>query len=279
MTVFHARRLWLAAALALALPACSSHAHRQPNRIYGALSEASVIDRDTGERLPVYWHNGQRYVAGVPGHRYAIEIANRSAGRVLMVVSVDGVNAVTGQTAAWDQAGYVMTPGNRWEVRGWRKSREQVAAFEFTAHANAYATRTGRGQEVGVIGVAVFREKDIPPPVVLAPEPTMGNLAKSEAPASPEAKAATAAESVADAAHQARRAAPRLGTGHGRSETSVVGHTQFERAQTRPDEVITVYYNSYENLLAAGVIPAAVVRPQQPNPFPLQGGFVPDPPR
>ncbi len=277
MTVFHARRLWLATALALALPACSSHAHRQPNRIHGALSEASVIDRDTGERLPVYWHNGQRYVVGVPGHRYAIEIANRSAGRVLMVVSVDGVNAVTGQTAAWDQAGYVMTPGNRWEVRGWRKSSEQVAAFEFTAHANAYATRTGRGQEVGVIGVAVFREKEVAPPVVLAP-------------AVPQAKSAAAAESAADAPEQgalARSAAPRqdnrlegrLGTGHGRSETSVVGHTQFERAQTRPDEVITVYYNSYENLLAAGVIPAAVAQPQQPNPFPLQGGFVPDPPR
>ena len=65
----------------------------------------------------------------------------------------------------------------------------------------------------------------------------------------------------------------RLGTGHGRSETSVVTYTEFERATAVPDEVITIYYDSYRNLVAQGVIRAPSLA--RPDPFP--GRFVPDP--
>ena len=64
-----------------------------------------------------------------------------------------------------------------------------------------------------------------------------------------------------------------LGTGHGRNETSVVRYTNFERASATPDEVITIYYDSYRNLVAQGVIREP--RIARPNPFPHQ--FVPDP--
>ena len=64
-----------------------------------------------------------------------------------------------------------------------------------------------------------------------------------------------------------------LGTGHGQSETSVVRYTNFERASITPDEVITIYYDSYRNLVAQGVIRERT-RIARPNPFPNQ--FVPD---
>lgn len=284
------RRSVLAAAAALALTACASHAH--PTRdatpapspvAHGRLAEVAVIDRDSGERLPVYWHNGRRHVAGAPGHRYAIEVANRSGARVLTVVSVDGINAVSGETASWTQAGYVFVPWQRWEIRGWRKSHEQIAAFEFTSLADSYAARTGRAHEVGVIGVAVFREK--PRPQAIAPRadgPLHGTAKES---AREEQLAQAAPRSSADAAGRSegaaeRRAQNRLGTGHGRSEASRVTETEFERAGAAPDEVITIHYNSRENLIAAGVIFSWTPppRPQPPNPFPLSG-FVPDPPR
>ena len=278
------RRAWLAAAMVLALSACASQAHERPPPVVQArIAEVTLIDRDTGERLPVYWHNGRRHVAGAPGHRYAIELANRGGERVLTVVSVDGINAVTGETASWDQSGYVFAPWQRWEVRGWRKSNERVAAFEFTSLADSYAARTGRAHEVGVIGVAVFREK--PRPQVIYPR-TEGGLhgaakesARADSLAQAEAQAPGAADSADHAAHE-RRAPNRLGTGHGRSETSHVSETAFERARSTPDEVITIYYNSRENLVAAGVI-ASWTPPRQrvPNPFPVPGGFVPDPPR
>lgn len=236
--------------------------------------DLAVIDRDSGQTLPVYrHHDGRHYVAGRPGGRYAVAVHNRSGERVLAVVSVDGVNVVSGETAAWHQSGYVLSPWQRYEITGWRKSLKQVAAFEFTSLGDAYATRTGRGAHVGVIGVAVFRERRPEPPV----EPLLGDLERSEAPA------AAAADSAGTAA---RRSAPataetKLGTGHGRRESSRVTRTEFERAQSRPDEVIALHYDSRENLIALGVIPSR--RPALPRPFPDSPdehlGFVPDPPR
>ena len=67
----------------------------------------------------------------------------------------------------------------------------------------------------------------------------------------------------------------RLGTGHGRREASQVQHAAFERATSTPAETITLYYDSYRNLLARGVIirePVPVA--PLPRPFP---GFAPDP--
>jgi hypothetical protein len=275
--------LGLAVLPTVPLAACASSP--PPNWIaYGALAEVEVLDRDTNTLLPIHWHNGQRYIAGEPGRRYAVVVRNRSGGRVLALVSVDGINAVTGETAAWDQGGYVFSPGQRWEVRGWRKSQDRIAAFEFTRLADSYAARTGRPDHVGVIGVALFREapRPVPPSPALSlrkqdsgvADSAVGagaNAERAQAPAAPSAEAAAPAR-------EARRDAQRLGTGHGASEWSQVGTTQFERAQARPDEVITIRYDSRQNLMALGVIPRPPRPLPQPDPFPGQLGFVPDPP-
>lgn len=272
----------LAAATAwLAGPVGPARAHpagpRGPRAI-GRLVEVDIIDRALGGPLPLYAHGGRRYVAGTPGNRYAIAVANRSGGRVLAVVSVDGINAVTGETAAWDQNGYVFAPGQRWEIRGWRKSLERVAAFEFTALPDAYAVRTGRPDHVGVIGVAVFRERVALPQVTRERPADIGRgPGAGEGTAPPLPAAESAAESAAEGATALRgRTEPaRLGTGHGRSETSHVGTTTFERARATPDEVIAIHYDSRANLIAMGVIrPAEAVA----NPFPGNARFVPDPP-
>lgn len=231
------------------------------------LAEVTVIDRLTGETLPVHWHRGECWIAGAPGHRYAISVHNRTTSRLLAVLSVDGVNAITGQTAAWNQSGYVLDAGQRAEVRGWRKSQERVAAFEFATLAESYAARTGRPQHVGVIGVALFREAP-PAATLFAPQPE-GVAQRSEA-ESPSAKAR-------DQSEPTERAASRLGTGHGRSEASRVELTRFERARPQPDQVITIRYDSRANLIAMGIL--AAPPPRHPDPFPGAVGFVPDPPR
>jgi hypothetical protein len=69
-----------------------------------------------------------------------------------------------------------------------------------------------------------------------------------------------------------------LGTGHGQREWSVSRRTAFERATSAPEQVTQLEYDSFERLVAAGVVqgPHAYVRPR---PFPVnQAGFVPDPP-
>ncbi len=230
------------------------------------LADVTVTDRVTGETLPVYWHRGERWIAGTPGNRYSITVHNRSGRRVLAVLSVDGINAITGETAAWEQAGYVLDAHQRAEVRGWRKSQQRIAAFEFTALPDSYAARTGRPQHVGVIGVALFREA--PPPVArFAPQP--GAASRDEA-AEPSARSRQHAD-------EAEAAGKRLGTGHGRSEHSYVELTRFERAQPSPDQVLTIRYDSRANLVAMGII--AAPPPVRPEPFPGALGFVPDPPR
>jgi hypothetical protein len=75
------------------------------------------------------------------------------------VVSVDGVNAVSGETADWSQSRLRARARQGFDIKGWRKSLQRVAAFFFTEHQNSYAARTGRPDNVGVIGVAVFRRK------------------------------------------------------------------------------------------------------------------------
>ncbi len=144
----------------------------------GSIADINVVDRQTGQVLPVYTHQGRHYVAGRPGARYAVRVHNKAGGRVMTVMSVDGINVVSGDSASWDQNGYVLSSWQRHDVAGWRKSQAQVAAFEFTALPNSYAARTGRPDNVGVIGVAVFRERpaavQLPAPVqqpVPAPAP------------------------------------------------------------------------------------------------------------
>ena len=108
-----------------------------------------IYDRTAGQVLPVYWHDGERFVAGEPGHEYEIRIRNREHSRVLAVTSVDGVNVITGRTAAPDQGGYVLDPRGRLEIDGWRKNMAEVAAFYFTSLPDSYAARTGRPDNVG----------------------------------------------------------------------------------------------------------------------------------
>jgi hypothetical protein len=90
----------------------------------GSFADLHVISRATGERLPVYAHGGKLYVAGQPGERYSVQVVNRTGGRILSVVSVDGVNVVSGETASPDQTGYVFSPGQSYEIVGWRKNAD-----------------------------------------------------------------------------------------------------------------------------------------------------------
>ena len=141
------------------------------------LVELDVIDRDSGQWLPKYsthGHRGQDWIAGVPGHRYSVRLTNTTGERVLVVLSVDGVNAVTGQTAAPSQAGYVLEPWETAEIAGWRKSLDDIAQFVFTDLPDSYAARTGRPDNVGVIGVAVFRERQVRP-VYAPPSPPIAS--------------------------------------------------------------------------------------------------------
>ena len=241
-----------------------------PLQAKSCVGQLEVHDRSSNATLPVHRKFGKRWISGEPGHEYAVRVRNCSPARVLAVISVDGVNVITGATASPAQSGYVIEPGEVVYVEGWRKSLEQTAAFVFTDPSNSYAARTGRADDLGVIGVALFRERQVLPQ-------TFGNLEARQGAVSAIPPAAAPAEAEAKASADTTRRSPSLGTGHGRKEHSPAQWTQFDRASDRPDETISIRYETQTTLVALGVLPRTRWPDRDPSPFPAALGFVPDP--
>jgi hypothetical protein len=299
--------------------------------------ELAVINRETGEPLKIWRHHGRLFVAGDLGGRYSLRVTNHTDKRIMVVLSVDGVNILTGQTANYDQDGYVFSPYQSYDLLGWRKSNTEVADFTFAPLPQSYAAKTGRSSDVGVIGMAVFNEKvavqpaaaattpPLPPPPVSNPAPrTTGSQAalraqapppppislpapalrlppirnpqpeavgppapvppSPPAPPAPPAAAAAPSRLTAIPNRLAERAAPRpldekLGTAHGAREWSVTYNVTFVRATLNPQAVRQIEYDTFDHLVASGVIPWNL--DHRPQPFPAKpggNGYVPDPP-
>ena len=131
---------------------------------------------------------------------------------------------------------------------------------------------------MGVIGVALFRERQSPS-VWVPPRPPV----QSEAPVAEERDGVARPSRHPRLHRRVRRPGPirtlaerpfgqgrfalggvapfpspapqaKLGTGHGEREYSYVSHTEFARLQLQPNEIIRIRYDSFENLLAMGIV-------------------------
>ncbi len=265
------------------------------------LVDLSVVDRDTGNTLQTYTQHGRRYVPGEPGHRYSLRLSNHTSQRVLVVLSVDGVNAVTGQTAGAEQPGYVLDPWQTTEIAGWRKSYSDIAQFVFTALDDSYAARTGRPDNVGVIGMAVFRER-VPEPVYQPPmyAPSVAEREDKDGSRDRRYEARAAAPASAPSASMAAQAegsgyakkstgsmngavtdsvAQEIGTGHGDREYAPTSQTSFDRLSSSPQQVSRLFYDTPQQLVARGIMPRYYARrwPRDDAPEAFPTGFVPDP--
>lgn len=275
-TMFLQRRAVLAMAVSAGLTVATGA------QADAGLVDLTVVDRATGQPLQVWRHRGRLFVAGQPGARYSLRVANNTGGRVLVVMSVDGVNILTGETAGYDQRGYVFDPYESYDISGWRKSDHEVAQFSFASQSRSYAARTGRPHDVGVIGMAVFKERVDYAPL---PPPRVAPMAEPEARRRPESSSADIQEMVVTGRRVAPSAPPaiaqrreeRLGTAHGAREWSTVTQVAFVRATQQPAFVRRIEYDTHRNLVAAGVIPPPREPGRRPRPFPASG-YVPDPP-
>lgn len=261
--------------------------------IPGDWADLKVVDRETGQVLPSWRHDGRLFVAGQPGARYSLRVTNHTDGRILVVMSVDGVNVVTGETAGYGQKGYVFAPHQSYDVSGWRKSETEVAAFTFAPQGRSYPAQTGRPVDIGVIGIAAFKERvavvtPVAPAVEARPEsrgassrveelvvPRPGALPVPPAPRA-SARMAPAPSEVVITAERTEK----LGTGHGAREWSVSTIVSFQRATVYPRLIRQVEYDTRDNLVARGIIrsvedgPAPHAFPGSPRGF----SYVPDPP-
>lgn len=254
--------------LSLLSPSVAQAGPGHPPAYIHRWAEMEVFDRTAGHPLPVHVHRGRLYVAGEPGHQYELRVSNRSDERLLAVTSVDGVNVITGDTADERQTGYVLDPWDGVDIQGWRKSMDDVATFYFTRLSDSYAARTGRPENVGVIGVALFRER----------RPCCRQHPFEDGASVGPQASAERAESPAAEQYSSRRDRDKLGTGHGHREASQAQYVDFQRASNVPEETIAIYYDSRKNLIARGVIRESRHYAGQDRPDPFPGRlFAPDP--
>ena len=134
------KRIALAAALGLAFAASAAHA-------VGHLADVTLTDRTSGRELPVYWHDGQAWVAGTPGHEYLVNVRNREGRDVLARVLATGrgslllvVAAIVVATIAGSVIGVVVGfAGGRFErvgvgvLRGWAAFPGELVALVLLA--------------------------------------------------------------------------------------------------------------------------------------------------
>jgi ATP phosphoribosyltransferase len=99
-------------------------------------------------------------VIGEAGQSYGIRLENRTKKRLEVVLSVDGINTMSGKTASPSQRGYVLEPKETYEVEGYQKNQNTVRVFQFGRAADSVAATKGGANNVGVIGMAVFEEDE-----------------------------------------------------------------------------------------------------------------------
>ena len=131
------------------------------------------IDSASGAPMvkkPEYVRHGRTFVEGRPDEAYSIHFKNNFPSRVLVVVSVDGLDVLEGKTANAESSGYVVEANKSLEIKGWRTSTAEVRQFFFDEKKNSYAAGTDHGtKNCGVIACKVFAEKPLvttyaPPP-------------------------------------------------------------------------------------------------------------------
>ena len=251
-------------------------------------------DRAAGYELTVlvdgvparsYYHDGESFVLGQLGSRYTLRVSNHTGRRIEAVVSVDGRDVIDGRPADFrGKRGYLVPAWGSIDIDGWRISHAEAATFRFSSVPESYAARTGSAREVGVVGVAIFPERVVPPPYAYRPRPYTpyspyyrfedDRASEGEAPnkstdaspppaaapgpapqgaPSPQAEPGREALGSRDEA-QASRARPGLGTEYGEAVSSPIYEVQFVRANaTNPSALLGVRYNDYDGLLAMGI--------------------------
>lgn len=204
----------------------------------------------------------KRYLEAKSGENYSIVLRNNTPERVGVVLAVDGRNIITGKRSSLgnNERMYILDPHSSAKLEGWRTDEETVHAFYFTDVSDSYAVRTfGDFSAMGVIAVAVFREKERP---MLYER----NMKQERAPAP---SAGSASESRAKS-HDSRNA----GTGFGDARYSPVLNVKFE-PEGAPSEKILVKYEWREVLCKKGILQCL---PKERNRLWDEGGYAPYPP-
>ncbi len=224
------------------------------------------LDGQPASLYPAPDGSGRFYVEARRGSRYAVVLANRTGERIGVVLTVDGLNAISGERDTGRGRMYVLDPWQRTTVQGWRTSLQEVRRFTFVDERASYAARSGKANEkMGWIEVAAYRERR--PFVRWAPRQQREQRPERSAPVESEAgeaggKAAPPTASARDWSEPAPAATPPAGaqaraypgTGWGPRTEDPVVLVSFD-PEREPSQRVTLRYEYRAALVALGVLP------------------------
>lgn len=210
--------------------------------------------------------SGRYYVEARKGCQYVVRLSNRSGERLGVVLTVDGLNVISGARDQGRGRMYVLDPWRHATVKGWRTSLDEVRRFTFVDEKASYSARVGKANsKMGWIEVSVYREQRRWTRRQLLEDSTnRSGDSKAEAPGEPAGRAGAAQapppaamDEAAEAESQAagkRRARSYPGTGWGSRARDSVVLVDFH-AEREPAERMTLRYEYQKALVALGVLP------------------------
>lgn len=253
-----------------------------------------------------YVHQGKVYVEGIDGSRYALRVKNLTGARVEVVPSVDGLDVQSGEDASFSRRGLVINAHSSYDFEGYRLDMNGVATFRFGGVGGSYAAQMGKPRNIGVIGLALFEEKVVPPPPLAhsappaqfgpapggmhsfgppipgsppAPQPApMFGGAPPPPPVVAPSPIAARAPGSAPAAPKAAAVPQSLGTAFGERREAKIHSTSFDRDTSSPASVLSFRYEHREALRALGIPIDDLSTRETANPFPAEPGPFAKPP-
>ncbi len=207
-------------------------------------------------------HTHRAYLEARKGKNYSIRVSNNSDRRIGLVIAVDGRNIISGKKSHLKsrERMYVLDPYQQAEYEGWRTSKKKVNRFYFTQVDDSYADAWGDRTAMGVIAVAVFKEKK-------------PKIAYDNYPRRQEKRLSRRGQGA-----DTRESAP--GTGFGESEYSPVRTVHF-KPRSKASEKHFLKYEWRKTLCRKGVIDCQHSRGRSRNRFwhdSWDDGFAPFPP-
>jgi hypothetical protein len=113
-----------------------------------------------GRACKEYTHKGMSFIEARHGTNYTVKIKNDNPYRVMAVLSVDGLDVVTGKPAEETNTGYIIDAYSSLDVKGYRISDDNSASFIFTSKGKSYVQQAkSNATNAGVIGLRTFKEK------------------------------------------------------------------------------------------------------------------------
>ncbi|MEK7282810.1 MAG: hypothetical protein AAB249_03285 [Acidobacteriota bacterium] len=239
---------------------------------------------------PVYEYDarGTNYIEALKNREYSVRLRNRTAERIAIALSVDGLNSIDARTTtAGDARKWVLGPYETITLDGWQTSSATARRFFFTTEEKSYGNWLGRTQNLGLVAAAVFREKRLPISIYSGPRYGAPGPQREESKSrgdesnSPPAPMGQAGGADAGGLILPKKSDDLAATGIGQETSHPVREVFFD-SEDSPTAVLELRYEYRDSLVRLGVLPVddrccdSLSRRERARGF-QESGFAPDP--